>query len=81
MGQLIIEVPQDINLRLKIKSLKIANEILRLAQKPKQPETLKLALPDLDDVNADDALGIWSDREESALEIARKIREGNRRIT
>lgn len=81
MGQLIIEVPQNINIRLSIKSVAIADEILRLARKPKRFETLTLDLPDLEDVDADDALGIWSDREETADEIARKIREDNRRVT
>ena len=81
MGQLIIEVPQDINLRLSIKSVEIANEILRLARKPKRLETLKLDVPDLEDVDASEAVGIWADREESGEEIARKIRENNRRVT
>lgn len=81
MGQLIIEVPQNINIRLSIKSVAIADEILRLARKPRRLETLSLDLPDLEDVDADDALGIWSDREETADEIARKIREDNRRVT
>jgi hypothetical protein len=35
----------------------------------------------LDDVDENDAIGIWADREESAEEIARKIREANRKIT
>ncbi len=81
MGQLIIEVPQNINLRLSIKSVEIANEILRLARKPKRLETLKLDVPDLEDVDASEAVGIWADRKESGEEIARKIRENNRRIT
>ncbi len=81
MGQLIIEVPLNINLRLSIKSVEIANEILRLAKKPKKLETIKLDLPDLEDVDENEALGIWSDREEAADEIARKVREKNRRVT
>ena len=81
MGQLIIEVPQNINLRLSIKSVEIANEILRLARKPKKLETIKLSLPDLEDIDENEALGIWSDREEVADEIAREVRESNRRVT
>lgn len=81
MGQLIIEVPQNINLRFSIKSAEIADQILRLARRPKKLETIKLDLPDLEDVDENEVLGIWSDREETAVEIARKVRENNRRIT
>ncbi|MEQ1604288.1 MAG: hypothetical protein ABL999_05410 [Pyrinomonadaceae bacterium] len=81
MGQLIIEVPQDIHLRFRIRSKDIADQILRLARKPKKPETLELELPDLSDINAEDAFGIWSAHEESADEIARKVRENNRKVT
>lgn len=81
MGQLIIKVPQNINLRLSITSVEIADQILRLARKAKRLETLKLDLPDLEDVDASEAVGIWADRQESGDEIARKIRENNRRVT
>ena len=76
MGQLLIEVPQDINLKFTVKSAEIADEILRLVKNPKKKlETITLDLPyDLDDINANEAVGIWADREESAEEIARKIR-------
>lgn len=77
MGQLIIEVPQNINLKFSVES-PVADEILRLVKKPKKIETIQLKYPyDLDDVNADDALGIWADREETADEIARAIRDKN----
>lgn len=83
MGQLVIEVPQNINLRFTVKSEEIADEILRLVKNPKKKlETITLELPyDLDDVDEDEVLGIWSDSEEEADEIARKIREQNRKVT
>lgn len=82
MGQLVIEVPQNINLRFSVKSVKLADEILRLIKNPKKLETIQLDYPyDLDDVDADEALGIWSDDEETADEIARRIREQNRKTT
>lgn len=81
MGQLIIEVPQNINLRFSIKSAEIVDEILRLARKPKKFETIDLKLPDMDDVDADKVLGIWSDREETSDEIARRVRDQNRKTT
>lgn len=67
MGQLVIEVPQNINLRINVKSAEIVDEILELVKKPrKKIETMTLDLPyDLDDVDENDAIGIWADREES----------------
>ncbi len=84
MGQLVIEVPQNINLKISVTSVKVADEILRLVKSPKGklPQTITLELPDnLEDVDASEAVGIWADREESAEEIARRIRERNRRVT
>ena len=79
MGQVIIEVPQNINLKFSVKSAEVVDEILQLIKKsPKQLETIQLDYPyDLDDVDADEAYGIWADREESAEEIARRIRDRN----
>jgi len=78
MGQLIIEVPQNINLKFSVESTAVADEILRLVKKPKKLETIQLNYPyNMDDVNADEALGIWADREETADEIARTIRDKN----
>lgn len=83
MGQLVIEVPQDVNLKFTVKSAEIADEILRLVKSPKKkPETITLDLPyDLENIDENEAVGIWADREESAEEIARRIREANRRTT
>lgn len=83
MGQLVIEVPQNINLRINVKSAEIVDEILELVKEPKKKtEIMTLNLPyDLDDVDENAAIGIWAEREESAEEIARKIREANRKTT
>jgi 1,2-phenylacetyl-CoA epoxidase catalytic subunit len=83
MGQLVIEIPQNINLRFTVKSKEVADEILRLVKKPKkQLETITLEFPyDLEDIDENEVLGIWSDNEEEAYEIARKIREQNRKAT
>ncbi|CAN5801221.1 hypothetical protein BH24ACI1_BH24ACI1_26800 [soil metagenome] len=78
MGQLVIEVPQNINLKFSVKSAEIADEILRLVKKPKELKTIQLNYPyDMDDVDANEALGIWADRKETADEIARTIRDKN----
>ncbi|MGI8786205.1 MAG: hypothetical protein ACR2HG_00400 [Pyrinomonadaceae bacterium] len=69
MGQLVIEVPQNINLKFSVKSAAVADEILRLVEKPKKLETIQLNYPyDMDDINAEEAVGIWADREETADE-------------
>ncbi len=78
MGQLVIEVPQNVNLKFSVKSAEVADEILRLVKNPKKLETIQLKYPyDLDDVDADEAVGIWADRKETAEEIARAIRDKN----
>ena len=86
MGQLVIEVPQNINLKVSVKSAEIVDEILELVRKPKKKEFSKILAiipPRRNNLkeDGDAVLGIWADREESAEEIARKIREANRRIT
>lgn len=83
MGQLVIKVPQNINLKISVKSAEIVDEILRLVKKPKKTlETITLDLPyDLEDIDENEVLGIWSDSEDVADEIARKVREQNRKIT
>lgn len=83
MGQLVIEVPQNINIKVSVKSAEVVDEILRLVKKPKKKlKTINLDLPyDLEDIDENEAVGIWADREESAEEIAHQIRESNRKIT
>ena len=79
MGQLVIEVPQNINLKFSVKSVEVADEILRLVKSPKKKlETIQLEYPyDLNDVDEREAVGIWADRKETADEIARAIRGKN----
>ena len=82
MGQVLIEVPQNINLKFTIKSVEIVDEILRIVQKPKNLETITLNLPfDMDEVDESEVLGIWSDSEKTADDIARRVREQNRKVT
>ncbi len=111
MGQLVIEVPQNINLKVSVESVAVADEILRLVKKPKKLETLQSDYPlHIDDINSEKVFensdvveqktksskvaiipprrnsmkedleavfGIWADREESAEEISRRIRDRN----
>lgn len=107
MGQLVIEVPQNINLKITVKSAEITDEILQLVKNPKKnlKKTNSDLLYDLDEnetvnIQSDrdesgktpaiipprrnslkkdlaEAVGIWADRDESAAEIARRIRDKN----
>jgi hypothetical protein len=46
MGQVTIEVPQNINIKVSVKSAEIVDEILRLVKNPKKKlETITLDLP------------------------------------
>jgi hypothetical protein len=57
----VVEVPQNINLRINIESVEIVDEILELVKKPKKKlETITLdLLYDLDDADENYAIGIW----------------------
>ena len=130
MGQVILEVPQNVNLVFRIESEKQATDILEQLKRSKFELAVargEIELPkrrrskkDSQDVlgiwanrpkvseertvSADDSanekisgiipprrnslhedgekvLGIWADRPESAQEIARQIRERNRKVT
>ena len=99
MGELVIKIPQEINLQLSVESEEAFNEILRIAKRfknkskskteKKEDEALKkygdlinkpnFVPPRRNSLKEDlvEACGIWADREESAEEIARQIRDKN----
>jgi hypothetical protein len=52
-----------------------------LDEEPKSAPEKNLEMPTNESVSDDEVLGVWADREESAQEIARGIREQNRRKT
>ncbi len=91
MGQVILEIPQNINRTFHIKSEERAADIIeklegsdeRLSKFEKGVASGAIELPKHHNRReaGDAVLGIWADREESAQEIARKIREGNRKVT
>lgn len=66
------------------KRAKSGNGNIGKPEKPKKKlATITLDLPydDLDEIDENEVLGIWSNREETADEIARRVREQNRKIT
>ncbi len=91
MGQVILEIPQNVNRTFRIESEKRAAEILeqlensdeRLSKFERGVASGAIQLPTHHNRReaGDEVLGIWADREESGQEIARKIREGNRKVT
>jgi chlorite dismutase len=87
MGQVIIEVPQDVNRSYRVDDSEFSERLLQnledFEQKAKSKNSASIVAPRRNNLkeDGDKVLGIWADREESAEEIARKIREQNRRIT
>ena len=91
MGQVILEIPQNVNRTFRIDSEERAAAILeqledsneRLSKLEEAIASGAIELPRRNSLSEDgDAvLGIWADRLESGQEIARKIREGNRKVT
>lgn len=83
MGQLVIEVPQNVNRTFKVNDSEFSKRLLQnLEDFEKKINSEKL--PDIipprrHNLKKDlaEAVGIWADRKESADEIARKIRDKN----
>ena len=85
MGQVVLEIPQNINRTFRIESEKRAAEILeQLENEPNDKIKRAIASGAIEPPKrkrtkkiSDDVLGIWADRPESGQEIARRIRDRN----
>lgn len=66
MGQITIEIPQQINRSYRIVSERSAKEVLSELERLVEQENK---------VDDDEILGLWADRKESVEEIARALRE------
>lgn len=87
MGQVILEIPQNVNRTYRIESEEKAAEILeqledsneRLSKFEQLVASGAIELPKRKRTKkiSDDVLGIWADRPESGQEIARRIRDCN----
>jgi hypothetical protein len=75
MGEVIIELPLDVRRRYRITNAKDAADVLN------QLEDLEKKGADSDPQPVTDAevLSVWADRTEQPDEIARQLRQGNRR--
>jgi hypothetical protein len=78
MGQLIIEIPQNIVRSFRINDNEFSEKLL-LDLENKSVKNSNIIPPRRNSLKEDgDAiLGIWADHEEDALEIARTIRDKN----
>lgn len=87
MGQVTIEIPQNVHRSYQINDSEFGEKLLSdledFEKKATAEKTPAIIPPRRNSLKEDGekVLGIWADREESAEEIARKIREANRKIT
>jgi hypothetical protein len=82
MGQVIIEIPQNVNRSYQINDSEFGEQLLQdLEEFKKKAKSEKSSIipPRRNSLKEDlaEVVGIWADGEESADEIARKIRDKN----
>lgn len=83
MGQLVIEVPQNINRSYQVDDTefteRLLNDLQDFEKKHQFKESSAVIPPRRNSLKEDlaEVFGIWADREESAEEIARAIRDKN----
>ncbi len=73
MGKVIIELPLKIHRHFRITDAQVAVQVLQ------QLESLSQSSPNSSPVTDEEVLTVWADRPESPDEIARQLRQGNRR--
>lgn len=83
MGQVTIEIPQNINRTYRVNDSEFGEQLLsdleEFEKKTKSEKSPSIIPPRRNSLKKDlaEAVGIWADREESAEEIARQIRDKN----
>lgn len=75
MGELIIELPFDVKRRFRITNAKDAANVLDQLEDLEKKNADSEAQP----VSDAEVLSVWADRTEQPDEIARQLRQGNRR--
>lgn len=84
MGQVLIEIPQNVQLTFRVRNPEFGEKLLKDLEENSDSTTNPAIIPPRRNrlrEDSDEVLGIWADREESAEEIARRIRENNRKVT
>ena len=83
MGQVTIEIPQNVNRFFQVSDAEFSEQLLQNLEdfeKKTKSEKLSAIIPPRRNnlkEDGDAVLGIWADRKESAEEIARTIRDKN----
>ena len=84
MGQVVVEIPQNVFAFFRVDDTNVGKQLLDdlkpYSRNGKRTDIIAPARHDRDEA-FEEVFGIWSDREESADEIARKIRSKNRKTT
>jgi len=75
MGELIIELPFEVRRRFRITDAKAAADVIEKLEKLER----QTVGPAQEVVTDDEVLNVWANREETPDEIARQLRQGNRR--
>lgn len=87
MGQVTIKIPQNVNRTYRVDDSEFGEQLLQnlegFEKKTKSEKLANIIPPRRNSLkeDGDAVLGIWADNEEEADEIARKVREANRKIT
>ena len=87
MGQVTIKIPQNINRTYQVNDSEFGEQLLQnledFEKKTKSEKFANIIPPRRNSLkeDGDAVLGIWADNEDEADEIARKIREANRKVT
>ncbi len=83
MGQITIEIPQNVNCAYRVDDSEFGEQLLQNLEdfeKKTKAEKVPVIIPPRRNSlkkDGDAVMGIWADREESADEIARAIRDKN----
>ncbi len=83
MGQVLVEIPQKVNRSYHVEDSAFGEQLLDDLQRYESDQTPAIVPPRRNSLkeDGDAVLGIWSDREETANEIAQKVRKDNRKVT
>lgn len=83
MGQVLVEIPQKVNRSYHVDDSAFSEQLLDDLQPYESDRPAGIVPPRRSSLkeDGDAVLGIWSDREETADQIARRVRKNNRKVT
>lgn len=77
----VVDQAGDVTVLSKIRLKQKRRALVTILDEEPRSLTPSIQEPTFEPVDDSEILGLWADREESAIEIARRIREANRRVT